>query len=123
MAILNKTIFIVSLIALPCSYVSAKDILDEDTGFVIDTGFELVRANCTACHSSGLVIQNRMNRDTWLDTIRWMQKTQGLWPLGDSEKPILDYLAKHYSPTATGRRKNLPAHLMPSLLTQPVSLK
>ena len=97
MAILNKAIFILSLIALPCSYVSAKDILDKDTGFVIDTGFELVRANCTACHSSGLVIQNRMNRETWLDTIRWMQKTQGLWPLGDNEKPILDYLAKHLS--------------------------
>ncbi|OUR74922.1 hypothetical protein A9Q75_19470 [Colwellia psychrerythraea] len=118
MAILKKTIFIFSLIALSCSYVNAKDILDKNTGFVIDTGFELVRANCTACHSSGLVIQNRMNRDTWLETIRWMQKTQGLWPLGDSEKAILDYLAKHYSPTATGRRKNLPAHLMPALLTQ-----
>jgi hypothetical protein len=123
MAILKKTIFIFSLIASSCSYVSAKDILDKDTGFVIDTGFELVRANCTACHSAGLVIQNRMNRDTWLDTIRWMQKTQGLWPLGDNENAILDYLAKHYSPTKTGRRKNLPAHLMPKLLKKPVSLK
>lgn len=121
MAILKKAILILSLIALSCSYAKSKDTLDKDTGFVIDTGFELVKANCTACHSSGLVIQNRMNRDTWLETIRWMQKTQGLWPLGDSEKVILDYLAKNYSPTETGRRKNLPAHLMPafSKLTRP----
>ncbi|MFT5851967.1 MAG: hypothetical protein ACI87J_001942 [Colwellia sp.] len=115
MNILKKSIFILGLIALPYSYANSKDVLDKDTGFVIDAGFELVKANCTACHSAGLVIQNRMNRATWLETIRWMQRTQGLWPLGDSEKAILDYLARNYSPTATGRRKNLPAHLMPQL--------
>jgi len=99
------------------SAVEAKDKLtyDEQTGFVIDTGFELVKANCTACHSAALVTQNRMSRDTWLETIRWMQQTQGLWPLVDSEPVILDYLAKHYSPTDTGRRKSLPAHLMPAV--------
>lgn len=113
MAIFKKAILILSLIALPCSYANSKDTLDKDTGFVIDKGFEIVRANCTACHSSGLVIQNRMNRERWLETIRWMQDTQGLWPLGDSEKEILDYLTKHYSPTKSGRRKNLPPHLMP----------
>lgn len=110
----KKSILILGLIALPCSYANSEDKLDKDTGFVVDTGFELVKAHCTGCHSSALVIQNRMSRDTWLDTIRWMQKTQGLWPLGESEKVILDYLAKHYSPTKTGRRKNLAAHLMPA---------
>ncbi|AOW79136.1 hypothetical protein A3Q34_14230 [Colwellia sp. PAMC 20917] len=101
--------------ALPYSYANSKEALDKDSGFVIDTGYELVKAHCTGCHSAALVIQNRMSRDTWLETIRWMQKTGGLWPLGDSEKPILDYLAKHYSPSETGRRKNLPAYLMPTL--------
>lgn len=115
MTTFKKWILILNLIALPCSYAYSKDTLDKDSGFVVDTGFELVKAHCTACHSSALVIQNRMSRDTWLETIRWMQKTQGLWPLGDSEKAILDYLAKHYSPTKTGRRKNLPTHLMPVL--------
>ncbi len=90
--------------------------VDKDTGLVLDTGFEVVKANCTACHSAAIVTQNRMNRDTWLETIRWMQKTQGLWPLTTNEPIILDYLTKHYSPTDTGRRKNLPEHLMPAKL-------
>lgn len=116
MTILRKMILLFSLLLMPCSYANSEDILDKDSGFVVDTGIELVKAHCTACHSSALVTQNRMNRDTWLETIRWMQKKQGLWPLGDSEKVILDYLAKNYSPTKTGRRKNLPAHLMPAPL-------
>jgi hypothetical protein len=36
-----------------------------------------------------------------------MQQTQGLWDLGDNEKPILDYLAKNYAPEDAGRRKQL----------------
>ncbi|MFT7186499.1 MAG: hypothetical protein ACI84K_001902 [Pseudohongiellaceae bacterium] len=113
MIFLKKTILILSLVVLISSHANSQVALDKDSGFVIDTGYELVKANCTTCHSSALVIQNRMSRDTWLETIRWMQKKQGLWPLGEHEKPILDYLAKHYSPSETGRRKNLPAHLMP----------
>lgn len=76
-------------------------------------GVELVQAHCSACHSLALITQNRMTRDRWLDTIRWMQETQGLWPLGEQEPVILDYLAKHFAPVATGRRPALPSHLMP----------
>ncbi|WP_068545130.1 hypothetical protein [Thalassotalea crassostreae] len=88
--------------------------IDPPTGLIIDEGFIMVKAHCTACHSAKLVTQNRMSRDTWLETIRWMQKSQGLWPLMDNEKVILDYLEKHYSPKDTGRRKNLPEHLLPT---------
>ncbi len=81
---------------------------DTATGFVIDKGWEIVRANCTGCHSSRLVIQNRLTRKVWVETIRWMQEEQGLWQLGDFEPVILDYLAKNYSPTtAKGKRKKL----------------
>ena len=78
------------------------------TGLVFSEGFEVVRATCTACHSAKLVTQNRATRAGWLDMIRWMQATQGLWELGDKEKPILDYLAKHYAPEEVGRRAPLP---------------
>ncbi|WNC66940.1 hypothetical protein RI845_10390 [Thalassotalea nanhaiensis] len=91
----------------------AKPALDKETGLVLDSGFDIVKANCTACHSAALVTQNRMSRETWLDTIRWMQEKQGLWPLMQNEVIILDYLEKHYSPTESGRRKNLPEHLLP----------
>ncbi len=86
----------------------AETRVDETTGFVIDAGFEEVRANCMGCHSPLLVTQNRATRDGWLNTIRWMQETQNFWDLGDNESIILDYLAKNYSPPeGIGRRANL----------------
>ena len=70
--------------------------LDPATGFVIDDGIDLVRAHCTGCHSSKLVTQYGASRSGWLEKIRWMQRTQNLWDLGEAEPVILDYLAKHY---------------------------
>ena len=69
--------------------------------------------HCTVCHGARLVMQNRADRGGWLSMIRWMQETQGLWPLGDAEAPILDYLAEHYGPQPAGRRAPLPPSLLP----------
>ena len=91
-------------------------IVDEDaivdgihirTGFVDDVGLMTVVNNCTNCHSSQLVIQNRMNADRWNATIKWMQETQNLWQLGGNQKIIVDYLVKNYPPIDKGRRANL----------------
>lgn len=113
---MKRKILMVSLLFFSLSALGADDkpALDKDSGLVMGDNWQLVKANCTACHSAAIVTQNRMSRETWLDTIRWMQKTQGLWPLSTNEKPILDYLEKYYSPSDTGRRKNLPTHLMPA---------
>jgi len=92
-----------------------KTTYDPITGFVIGENYEIVRAHCTACHSAKLVTQNRMTRDNWLETIRWMQKSQGLWPLGAQEQRILDYLEMHYSPIAVSRRSPIPKNLLPVL--------
>lgn len=77
------------------------------SGLVVADGFETVRAQCTACHSGKLVAQNRATRSGWKEMITWMQETQGLWPLGENEPIILDYLATNYGPEETGRRANL----------------
>ena len=77
------------------------------TGFVDDQGVQATIQNCTSCHSAQLVTQNRMSREGWEATIRWMQETQNLWDLGKNEELILSYLAKNYAPKAQGRRKNL----------------
>ncbi|WP_229311724.1 hypothetical protein [Larkinella rosea] len=85
---------------------------DPNTGLVADEHLTLVVAQCTACHSSKLILQNRFTRDGWKEKIRWMQRTQKLWDLGETEPVILDYLVKHYGPeqkTFDGRRKPLPA--------------
>jgi len=81
--------------------------VDIGTGLIADEGWEMVRANCTACHSAKLITQNRQTRDGWKELIAWMQETQGLWDLGKNEELILDYLAKNYAPGDKGRRANL----------------
>ncbi|MCR1023951.1 monoheme cytochrome C [Cellulophaga baltica] len=77
------------------------------TGFVEGEGLMLVVQNCTSCHSAKLVTQNRMSKEKWLATIRWMQETQNLWDLGVNEEPILKYLSTYYAPNQIGRRANL----------------
>ncbi|RMG24479.1 MAG: cytochrome C [Bacteroidetes bacterium] len=83
------------------------DGLDAATGFVAQGDYLLVKSQCTACHSSKLVLQNRATREGWLEMIRWMQQTQKLWDLGEQEDKILDYLATYYAPEAQGRRAPL----------------
>jgi len=77
------------------------------TGFHDDPDLKTVISACTSCHSSKLITQNKATREGWKSMIVWMQATQGLPDLGKSEPVILDYLAKYYAPTETGRRKNL----------------
>ena len=87
---------------------TTKKGLDPTTGLVIDEGLDMVRAHCTACHSSKLITQFGGTREVWIEKIRWMQRTQNLWDLGESEPPILDYLVKHYGPVdAFDRREPL----------------
>lgn len=82
--------------------------IDKDSGLIVDTNLNLVKAHCTACHSAKYITMNRFSREGWLDKIRWMQKTQNLWDLGESEPAVLDYLAKYYSPeNKPSRRKSL----------------
>jgi hypothetical protein len=86
---------------------------DPDSGMIIADGWEIVKANCTPCHSARLVTQNHGSRARWEYLIRWMQDTQGLWQFQpEMEDTILDYLAEHYGPKKDARR----APLLPSQL-------
>ncbi|MFP4332300.1 MAG: hypothetical protein ACLFQJ_03290 [Campylobacterales bacterium] len=84
-----------------------KKAVDPTTGLIIDDGYDLVVGNCISCHSSALITQNKGDKATWNEMIVWMQKTQGLWPLGDMKEPIINYLAKNYGPTKASRRSNI----------------
>ena len=74
------------------------------TGLVDAEGLMTVVNNCTNCHSSKLVTQNRMTTERWNATIRWMQETQNLWELGKNQDVIVNYLVTNYPPIAKGRR-------------------
>lgn len=105
-------------LTLPAAHAQGKaPEIDPETGFVVATGFPVVKAYCTACHSAKLVTQAGKSRASWIESIRWMQRTQGLFDLGPAEGEILDYLATHYGIKAEvgGMLKlvPLPPHLMP----------
>jgi len=88
--------------------------VDAETGLVIDSGWNDVRAHCGACHSYALITQQQADRPTWLGWIRWMQQTQNLWKFDSAtESRILDYLAKNYPPKAERRRASISKDLMP----------
>jgi hypothetical protein len=100
-------------VILYSTFASANANATDNKGLVDAPGRNLVVAHCSGCHSLKLIEQNRLDRKAWLSTIRWMQESQGLWPLGPAEDTILDYLSEHYAPTASGRRKPIPDHLLP----------
>ncbi len=77
------------------------------TGLVFAPEFDLVRANCTVCHSAKLITQNRATQEGWEQMITWMQESQGLWDLGNNKDKIVSYLAKHYAPEKKGRREQI----------------
>lgn len=112
---MNATVRCAAFVALACMSMAAgaKEV-DPESGFIIDKNWEIVKATCTACHSSKLVIGQRGSRDTWKGIIRWMQATQGLWQFEPKmEDQILTYLATNYPPGKSYRRKPLSPLLMP----------
>ncbi len=94
--------------------VAAEPALDPTTGLIMAQNWEIVRANCTPCHSAKLITQQRGTAEQWLTMIRWMQAKQNLWPLDEhTERRIITYLADNYAPDAARRRAAIPAALMP----------
>ena len=83
--------------------------IDISSGLINAPGFELVKSQCTICHSGSLIVSQRLGEKEWVRMIRWMQEEQGLWSLGDLEEPIVRYLTKYYgvSVNLNSRRKPL----------------
>ena len=73
-----------------------KEPLDPITGLIMAEGWELVRTHCIACHSMKIITQAGKDRSNWGKTLLTMQRTGGLYPLGELEGKILDYLEKNY---------------------------
>ncbi|PWL40260.1 monoheme cytochrome C [Flagellimonas aquimarina] len=95
------------IIAIPQVEGKIENGIHMETGFVDEEGLAEVIQNCTNCHSAKLVTQNRMTKEGWIATIRWMQETQNLWDLGNQEEAIVNYLAINYAPQKKGRREVL----------------
>lgn len=98
----------------PQAAVESESKLDPLTGLKMTGDWEVVRASCTACHSSKLITQQRGTAQQWLTMIRWMQEKQNLWQFDPvTEEKIIIYLAENYPPSDAQRRAALPRDLMP----------
>ena len=63
-------------------------------------GREEVYYTCAACHSIKLVVQQRLDRDFWDETLDYMVKEQAMPKLeADERTVILDYLSTYLSAT------------------------
>jgi hypothetical protein len=107
-----------ALISPPLLFMTACSTAQESAApgeLVQEEGWQLVRDNCTECHSSLIIVQNSGTREVWKSRIEWMQSSQGLGELGpELEGSILDYLTVNYGQKTASRRQALPIHLMPS---------
>ncbi len=64
-------------------------------------GREAVFYLCQACHSLKTVLQQRLSREVWDETLIWMVEEQGMPHLEPEEYAvILDYLGRYLSPEA-----------------------
>ena len=60
-------------------------------------GHEAIAGLCGACHSLRLVVQQRLDRASWDETLDWMVVEQGMPVLAPDERAvILDYLETHF---------------------------
>lgn len=95
-----KTVALALGLAFSSTMVSAdakKDYpVDKESGLIMAPGWEMVKQQCNACHSSKLVAQNSGNREVWRGTLQWMIDTQGLWDLSETWEPVLKYLSTYY---------------------------
>jgi len=88
--------------------------VDELTGLIKSEGWETVRNNCIACHSTKLITQNHGTRNRWIAMIEWMQATQGLQQFdAETQETIVSYLNANYGPKEDARRSSLDPLLMP----------
>ena len=92
------------VLLLMVSFKAAAEI-DASSGLINAPGFELVKSQCTVCHSGSLIVSQRLGGKEWVRMIRWMQEEQGLWSLGNLEEPIVRYLTKHYGVSVNFNRR------------------
>ena len=106
--------FVTGFTAMLLPLASMAQGFDAFTGFPKTGDWELVRANCIACHSPKLVTQQQGTAAQWRTMIRWMQEEQGLWAIDmEVENRIVAWLAENYPPSEDRRRAPITARLMP----------
>ena len=109
----RSILLLIATFATSFAYSQEADV-DPVSGLKMTGDWELVRNNCSACHSTRLITQQSGSAEQWLGLIRWMQETQNLWQFeAETEQRIVAYLAENYPPRARQRRAPIADELMP----------
>ncbi len=78
---------------LMLAYLSTHFGVENFRGLPPGRGREAVFYTCSACHSILLVVQQRLSRDVWDETLDYMVKEQAMPEMEPDERAvILDYL-------------------------------
>lgn len=89
----------------PAANHSASDSAEEEEdyeGLPPGAGREEVFYLCQACHSLRTVLQQRLSREVWDETLVWMIEEQGMPEMEPQDYArILDYLGSRLSPEAS----------------------
>ena len=68
-------------------------------GLPAGEGREEVLYSCSSCHSIQTVVQQKLDRAAWDETLVWMVEEQGMAELEPGKRQlILDYLSTHIAP-------------------------
>ena len=91
---------ILALVAVLAASDAADADEDEFGGLPPGAGQEDVYYICSACHSIRLVVQQRLDRASWDETLDDMVTDEAMPELEAAERAVvLDYLATHLSAT------------------------
>jgi len=70
---------------------------DDYFGLPREGDYEFIAAYCGGCHSLEIVMQQRLDRQSWDRTLKWMVETQNMVPLdAEDHATFLDYLTEHF---------------------------
>ena len=82
---------------------------EEETVLAEGEGRSEVFGYCTACHNTALIRRSAFTRDRWDELMDWMAEKHGMNPLeGEFRTTIVDYLGRHYGPSARNPRGGNP---------------
>lgn len=99
---MKRLILLVAAMGLMLATISNSQEIDMEAELAMlpdGAGKEEVFYTCVVCHSIRTVVQQKLSKNMWDETLDWMVDEQGMPELDDEDRTvILNYLSEHVSP-------------------------
>lgn len=97
-----RLLLLIAAMGLMLGTISNSQEIDIETEMAMlpdGIGKEEVFYTCVVCHSIRTVVQQKLSRNMWDETLDWMVEEQGMPELDDEDRMlILNYLGENVSP-------------------------